>query len=364
MNISKKIKFRASIRVNGERITKVFERKTDANDWYIQMKAQKNKHKALGISVNDSITLKEFCAIWIEQKKIDLERRSIDSYQSTINSRLLPLMGNLRLRDFNFNVAMNFKQKVSMLNLTLVRKNFIIRVFKQLFFSAIKWNYIAHNPIANLDQFKVKPRSITYWSEFEANKFLKCNLNSPFYHLYIVALNTGMRKCELLGLRWDKVDFKNNTIEICRIKDRYGLKNGTKTNTIRHIPMNNICKNSLIALFTARKDDGYIFKNPDGSEIGYMHFSDRIFKCDVERASVKTIRFHDLRTTFASNYVQNGGDIFTLSKILGHSSVVMTEKRYAHLSPNFLKKDVNILEIGTHKNNGTFLAHDNFSEVN
>jgi hypothetical protein len=72
----------------------------------------------------------------------------------------------------------------------------------------------------------------------------------------------------------------------------------------------------------------------DGSQIDLEHVSNRIFKKAIATAQVKAIKFHNLRSTFAANFCMNGGDVYTLSKILNHSTVEMTSQKYAHLHPN------------------------------
>ena len=101
----------------------------------------------------------------------------------------------------------------------------------------------------------------------------------------------------------------------------------------------------LKSLRKEKRNLEYVFCDKRGKQVKFMHLTERHFKKACERAEVKRIRFHDLRTTFASNYVMNGGDIFTLSKILGHSSVEMTQKRYAHLHSSFMKKESNIINF-------------------
>ena len=85
--------------------------------------------------------------------------------------------------------------------------------------------------------------------------------------------------------------------------------------------------------------------NKNGEEFNIRHISDRLFKKDIERAGVKRIRFHDLRTTYACNFMMSGGNIYDLSKILGHSSVDMTTKKYAFLSADYLQQASEIISF-------------------
>ena len=178
------------------------------------------------------------------------------------------------------------------------------------------------------------------------------NTNDPFYFLYVLALNTGLRRGELLGLCWDKVNLAEGRIEISRIRDRYGLKDTTKTGLIRHLPLNNTAQNTLETLYKNKHHQRFVFAYENGTLIDMTHFSTRHFPKAIKRSGVPKIRFHDLRTTYASNFVMAGGDIFALSKLLGHTSVEMTAKKYAALHPTFMKEVVHTIELdGRQKTN-------------
>ena len=92
------------------------------------------------------------------------------------------------------------------------------------------------------------------------------------------------------------------------------------------------------------EDSRFAYK--DGTLPDVPHLSDRYFKRAIKRAGVPEIRFHDLRTTYASNFVMSGGDIFVLSKLLGHTSVKMTAEKYAALHPQFMKDAVETVQFG------------------
>ena len=103
-----------------------------------------------------------------------------------------------------------------------------------------------------------------------------------------------------------------------------------------------------------------VFTHKDGKEIYLEHLSDRIFKEAMTRAGVSKIKFHNLRSTFAANFCMSGGDIYTLSKILGHSKVDMTAKRYAHLHSSHMKRAVEIIAFEA---NGSQMAHGKFELI-
>lgn len=177
-----------------------------------------------------------------------------------------------------------------------------------------------------IKKLKALPQSERYWLPHEVLAFLNGTQNDQHYALYVTALNTGMRRGELLGLQWDKVDFLNRQIEVSRIRDRYGIKNTTKSGKIVSVPVNDIVLKTLLSLKREGRALDFIFVNKDGGQIDLEHVSNRILKKAITTAQVKAIKFHNLRSTFAANFCMNGGDVYTLSKILNHSTVEMIFK--------------------------------------
>ena len=146
--------------------------------------------------------------------------------------------------------------------------------------------------------------------------------------IVIVALNTGMRKEEILNLRWEDLDFRSRII--------YTLD--TKNNKRREIAMNDIVYRTLLAI---RKipDSSWVFCKKNGERYGNVR---KAFEGAKKRAGIVDFRFHDLRHTFASHLVMAGVDLKTVQELLGHKSFEMT-LRYAHLSPDHKKVALDVL---------------------
>ncbi|MDP3042040.1 MAG: site-specific integrase [Candidatus Omnitrophota bacterium] len=166
-----------------------------------------------------------------------------------------------------------------------------------------------------------------YLEKEEIAKFLKyCAGNIK--PVAVVALNTGMRKSEILNLKWHDIDFKGDII--------YLLK--TKNNNKREIPMNDAVKTALIKV-KRHPESQYIFCGKNGKPMQNIRKS---FFTALKKAGIINFRFHDLRHTFASQLVTFGVDLNTVRELLGHKSLEMT-LRYSHLSPDHKKRAVDIL---------------------
>jgi integrase len=161
-------------------------------------------------------------------------------------------------------------------------------------------------------------------------------IRDEFFPITCSAVLTGMRIGEIVALEWNDVDFERKIIVVRR---SYGGR--TKSGKVRYVPINSKLLSILEACSKNRKSD-LVFPDKDGN----MRSID--FRTEMKRAAkkagIRRIRMHDLRHTFASNYVIKGGNILSLQKILGHSTINMT-LRYAHLAPDFMARDVELLDF-------------------
>ena len=159
---------------------------------------------------------------------------------------------------------------------------------------------------------------------------------SGVFELYYIDLLTGLRRGELLGLKWDDVDLKNGILHVRRqIMRQNGavVEAPLKTkNSYRSIA---IPADAVEVLKTQREKVGcgseYVFPSPTGGPISpdsVLHMLQRVLK----RAGLERVRFHDLRHTFATLALQNGVDVKTVSGMLGHYSAGFTLDTYAHVT--------------------------------
>jgi integrase len=148
------------------------------------------------------------------------------------------------------------------------------------------------------------------------------DINQTFYRLrllILIALTTGMRIAEVFALAWNDIQYRDSVIAV-----RAKLKGGS----IRYVPLIPELA-AEIQRYPAVIGEGRIFPPKSGVKGGRQRVEGS-FETILEVAGIEEFRFHDLRHTFASWYMMNGGDLYELAKILGHSNIKMTE-RYAKL---------------------------------
>lgn len=160
---------------------------------------------------------------------------------------------------------------------------------------------------------------------------------SPLLAYFIrLALNTGCRKGELLGLEWRRVDLKENLF----ILEGSNTKNGKR----RSIPINSEARLALLDLARYRAEhcpaSPWVFVHANGDRLQSV---DKAYRSLVKQVGIENFRIHDLRHTCASWLVSAGVQLPAVRDLLGHSSIQMTE-RYAHLSPENVRAAVSVLD--------------------
>ena len=207
----------------------------------------------------------------------------------------------------------NYKAKRSQ-EVSKATVNRELSCLRHMFNLAIKWGKAGFNPLGKVKFFKEGPWEMRILSREEERLLLEKAVDH-LKPMIVCAVNTGMRKGEILGLTWDKVDIVNGVITVMK----------TKNGEMRKIPMNKVLKSLFQQLRAVGRSD-YVFCHRDGSP---FLKAENGFRAAVKRAGIGHCRFHDLRHTFATRLVQLGVDLVTVKEILGHKSITTT-MRYAH----------------------------------
>jgi len=199
---------------------------------------------------------------------------------------------------------------------------------KSLFNKAIVWGkFDGVNPVTRVQMYKEKTGRLRYLEKEEIIR-LVANCSQKFRPIVILAVNTGMRRGEILNLKWEDIDFKRDVLYLLE------TKNGEK----REVPMNETVKETLLKIRKTSKSP-YVFCYENGEQVKDVRKS---FWTALSKSDIKDFRFHDLRHSAASHLVMAGIDLNTVREILGHKTLEMT-LRYAHLSPNHKKRAVDVL---------------------
>ena len=210
---------------------------------------------------------------------------------------------------------------------TTIRKN--LAFLSSLCAMAMHWGWLGTNPVTALNKRTLKasrPRT-RFLTPAEVDQLLTATADH-IRPAVILAIETGLRKEELFSLTLLGIDLTRREIKL----------DHTKSGVPRHVPLSDKAIATIKALLDQpqRPDSPYLFAKADGSQFVDMKNG---FVAARQRAGLTDFRWHDLRHTFASWFVQDGGDLYHLSRILGHATVQMTT-RYGHLRTGDLHSEL------------------------
>lgn len=203
-----------------------------------------------------------------------------------------------------------------------------LTLLKHMFTKAVEWGHVKQHPAKPVRLLKEPPGRLRYLTLEELTRLLDAcapHLNA----IALTAVHTGMRRREILSLRWQDVDLRKRTMTLTK----------TKNNEPRILPMNAELVQVLRSL-PRHVDSPYVFCDREGMSYDRI---DNGFRRACKRAGIQDCRFHDLRHTFASHLVMRGANLRSVQELLGHKTAKMTT-RYTHLSTPHLQKTVSLLD--------------------
>lgn len=215
--------------------------------------------------------------------------------------------------------------------------NIELRCLRAAFSTAVRWKLVPENPFKAVPLLRVPDQLPTYFSKEEFHKFISAIREQWFKDLVIVAVSTGLRRGELLNLRWQDVDFGRRILQI-HSSEVFKTKAGKR----RAVPMNQ----TVVQILVRRAQDTsteYVFTS-DGKRVLEDVATKRFKRCVLEAGINPKLHLHSLRHTFATWLVQDGVSIYEIQKLLGHSNISVTQV-YSHLATSELQQAVDKISI-------------------
>lgn len=211
---------------------------------------------------------------------------------------------------------------------------------------AVAQRILAENPCKAVALPKLEHKEMQTIPAAQLVAFLDEAKASGVYELYYIELATGLRRGELLGLKWEDIDLTAGVIRVRQQVSRIDgkiveaplkTKNAYRTVTISPQAID------VLNTQKAKTHDEYVFPSPNGGPISPASVNNML-KRVLKRAGILRVRFHDLRHTFATLALQNGVDIKTVSGMLGHFSAGFTLDTYAHVTTAAQKEAARTME--------------------
>jgi integrase len=337
---------------NGKR--KVFYGKT-RREVQEKMKVALHEQQQGTLVKSSPQTVAQFLADWLENtQRRRVRPRTYERYSEVINLHIIPAVGNVQLQKLTAQQVQMFYTKKEDEGLASTTIHYYHSVLHNALNVAVKWGLISKN-VCDLvsppgeERFEIKPLTVE-----QAQTLLATARGHKWEALFTLALATGMRRGELIALKWQDINFKTGTLQVVRVLTRVPTKMPKrghvymeaepKTQKSRRSVM--IAPFALEALKEHRvrqleaklkagaswEEHDYVFCTLHGTHLGPNHVVEE-FKLLLKQAGLPDIRFHDLRHSAATLLLSLGIHPKVVQELLGHTQISITMDVYSHVLP-------------------------------
>ncbi len=293
--------------------------------------------------VREVPTFLEVAEAWLLSKESSLRDSTLEQYRGHVKNHLNPFMGALKITQVTFDILEKFKTHALEMGVTpeTLRKVFV--TLNSILEHGVKGRYISHNPAIYVQ--RPKGNDLSDEGEEDGNGvmnilqpngirgLLDASSTGKDRVLFMTAVLTGMRQGELLGLKWDDIDWDNCQIRVKRTYNHgkfYPPKTKASKRKIDLAPelVHELKKWKLAC---PKGELTLVFPTSIGTPESGDNIRNRRFFPALERAGLDRIRFHDLRHTYASLLIDQGENCKYVQVQMGHSSIKITMDTYGHL---------------------------------
>lgn len=337
------VKYLARVYVKGARPSKIFEARGDAEKWVNSIRYRRDRGCEL---ISQPVTVQQlFDSYMVYAEEKGRSHSTLRTHRFNFKNWLLRFYGSADLTTVTLEEHRALGYFLKKENVSAATRNRIRALIKVMYSTAIRGQLFnaafKSNPFDSIEPVVETKEPVKYLTQDEVEALLRGNEETHYYPLLLLILRTGLRIGEALGLHHEQVDLKTGMLVIDRQfdKSQNRIIKRTKSKKVRVVYL---LEDVLRNLPEVKK--GPIFLKEDGSTITSDYFLKFILPKACQRSGVKLIHPHGLRHSFAANYLMCGGNIWDLSKILGHHSVSVTERYYAHFTLEHVKNRMRVLE--------------------
>jgi integrase len=314
-------------------------------------------------TASDKLTVKQYLLDWLKVVRGEVRPNSHGQYAHICLNHVIPAFGHTPLSKLDSRAVQTLITDMASRGYSTATVGTTRAILSRAMRRAVVWGLINRDPAA-ASLVRV-PRMVTapihpYTAE-QVQAFLLCarDVDTPLYALYALAFSLGLRKGELMGLRWQDVDFDKGTLQVRGTLGRQAgvprmeyaeTKTRSSNRTLRLPPtligiLRDHARTRKEAQVRARtwRHTGYVFTTGIGTPVDPKNLV-LAFKSVITRAGLPVIRFHDTRHTAATLMLSRGVDIVTVAHILGHSSPTITLRIYAHVLDSMRDNAASMIE--------------------
>ncbi len=322
--------------VNGTTIRRSTETKEKrlAEKIYCKVITQVTEGKWFDLPFGSDKTLSELLEKYLREHSERNKALSSFTRDKLLSAHLLRSLGNPYVTDLRTRSLYEYKVRRRDEGASPKTVNEELQLLHHAYNPAIReWEWLEVNPVSKVSREQVHNERERWLSYDEEERLLR-ERPSWLREVVLFAINTSLRRGEILNLRWDRVDLFRRIILIFEQQNR-----GKDT-----LPLNSTALDVLTERYKVKsKKTSYVFFSLDETELDGSNVR-RAFLQAMKRAQVVDFRFHDLRHTFATRLVQAGVDLYKVQRLMRHKSPQMTQ-RYAHHYPESLRDGVEVLDL-------------------
>ena len=337
-------RFQVYARAKGKKVyvgTYDSQRIAEAADEEHRVTRRKIASGELPAGVDFKRTTRQAVSEWL--KSIAGKSRSYDIYEHRFRTHITPQLGDVSLARVALPMLVGWRDNLSHA-VSAATVNSTIGTLSTFFKFCLSMHWIPVSPTRGLTRLEEPRHDFAWLKNGEQVTRLLAHCPPSIRAIFAVMVGTGLRIDEALHLRWDDVDLEHRLLHIHR-----GRQGTTKSGLARGVPIFDSVLPVLRELKLQRGGNVLVFPSPiGGRRLGFVR-PERVrskvgvskpFKLAVLAAGLPgKLRPHDMRHSFAIQYLQDGGDLHRLSRILGHSTVITTERCYLRFKPTTFDMD-------------------------
>lgn len=329
---------------------------TTSKDIIIKEQEIRNKIESNIYTDNHNITLDGYFSEWLQGKRATTKSNSLKTYSSCYKKHISHYLGKTKIKDIERRQIMYMQNELRK-TLAITSVNMVLKTLRIILGDAIRDDIITRNPAAGVKALKESEKATETYHRaltLEEQKIFMHEMENDYYYEFVsFLLCSGMRFGEVGALTWKDIDYKNNVIHITKTltfdengvmivgetpKTSAGRRDITLTSTLKKILTKQKSKVTSIfghssQVFVAI-EGGYVRNRAINSSIAAA-----LKRLDKNGIHIDHFTGHALRDTYATRYIEQGGNMQTLKTILGHSSLAMTMDLYSHVLPDTKQKE-------------------------
>jgi integrase len=283
----------------------------------------------------DYPTVESYLTTWLTYTvKPESSAKTYESYEETIRNRITPYIGAVKLKALKPEHIQRMVTQLQEKDYSQRTVQYSVGVLSRALNKAVLHGHLSRNPAQHVTP-RVERRQIEPLTPAQARAFLEAVSGHRLEALYRVALGLGLRRGEILALRWSDVDLDTGKLTIRKAKTKAGERTLLLPDKLIRVLRAHweFQQQERYFLGTEWKEHGMVFPSEVGTPMGARNLL-RHFKASLQKAGLpESIRFHDLRHSCATFLVSQGVHPRVVMEILGHSKISLTMERYSHVMP-------------------------------